>query len=696
MSEDVSGRLNLLESQIEALREELRALRSDRARASADSELPASGTPRIDPVPPPLREEVAVPSVAPLSPSAALKSARTTSTRDIESFVGLAVLGRVGIGAVVLAAIYFGQLGWTQLGPVGRVLSIHALGAALVGVGFALRPRVAQLYVAFLFGGGVALTYVASAFAHFRYDLLGDGLALLALLCSAALGQWLAFVLAIEAVATVSLALAFAAPFLVGSTATTPTGLFVLALALHAWSAWLERTRGWHAARGVGVLGAVFCVLNWYGTHTPRPDWISILHVEAVVLGVAAPDLVAAVRRAVTPRWRDLGLAWGLGVAQFAVFLFFGTQAVETRAFGVVASLALLAGGALLLRTGAGCATGIARGGSLLLPVAALVFAFQQRTDYSLADDRWFVESGLTAAALLLVGVRRFTGVGDLGLAFATVLASLPIFERWSESYPTDVWFTLLASVPALLLLGTGGTRVGPAAGAIAASGLLVFGIWPEGGLSAEGGGLASLALVLAAAVGTGAILRSARSASPQVLRGAGAAILCAVAEFWMVAAFSIEGGAADVFAGWPFVNWRCAASAAVVTFLWTARAQMRGSDGWEQMFLAAAALAVAYGTGLAELLDIGSGWERGTRAVSVSLYTLVVAGLLLATGFRRSVAALRWVGLIGFSFVAVKVVAFDLAGAGTPYRILATGLLGIGLLAGAWKYARVTRSVDC
>jgi hypothetical protein len=41
---------------------------------------------------------------------------------------------------------------------------------------------------------------------------------------------------------------------------------------------------------------------------------------------------------------------------------------------------------------------------------------------------------------------------------------------------------------------------------------------------------------------------------------------------------------------------------------------------------------------------------------------------------------------------VAVKVVAWDLAGVDTPYRILATGVLGLGLLAGAYAYARVQR----
>ena len=39
---------------------------------------------------------------------------------DYERFVGVAVLGRVGIAAVLLAAGDFGQLGWREIGRAAR------------------------------------------------------------------------------------------------------------------------------------------------------------------------------------------------------------------------------------------------------------------------------------------------------------------------------------------------------------------------------------------------------------------------------------------------------------------------------------------------------------------------------------------------------------------------------------------------
>jgi hypothetical protein len=97
---------------------------------------------------------------------------RPPAANEFERFIGLAVLGRVGVAAVVVAAAYFGQLGWERLGPVARSVVIYLAGAAMIGVGTWLRPRVQPRFVAYLWGGGTALTYVAGVVAHLRYGVL--------------------------------------------------------------------------------------------------------------------------------------------------------------------------------------------------------------------------------------------------------------------------------------------------------------------------------------------------------------------------------------------------------------------------------------------------------------------------------------------------------------------------------------------
>ncbi|MGA1525643.1 MAG: DUF2339 domain-containing protein, partial [Planctomycetota bacterium] len=307
MSDDAADRLKRLEQQVEDLRREVQELRGLRGAEPVGAEpLPEPEAAAPHPASPrPAAPEARKPSDI----SAPLRRGTARSARDVESFVGLAILGRVGIGAVVLAAVYFGQMGWTRFGPVGRVASIYALGVVVIAAGFALRARVARSYVAYLFGGGTALTYVAGVFAHLRYDMLGDAGALAALLGSAALGQGLALWIGLEAMATLALGSAFAAPFLVQSTAESPVGLFLLALVLHTWSAFVELKFGWHRARAVGVIGAIACGLAWYGSHTPVPNVPSILHVEALIVGVVLPDFLAAWRRVSVAGWRHAVLA---------------------------------------------------------------------------------------------------------------------------------------------------------------------------------------------------------------------------------------------------------------------------------------------------------------------------------------------------------------------------------------------------
>src|SRR5688572_28836596 len=188
--------------------------------------------PRRAPPPPP----VPPPPAAPPGQQPARKRS------DLEQLVGLKVLGRVGAAAISLAGVYFGQLGWQALGPVGRTALVYAAGLAMIVAGWLLRPKVAHYYTAVLWGGGTSLTYAAGTLASLRFELVSGLPAMLLLLGSAALGQFLARILRLEAFATVALAGAYAAPVLVGSPSPTPTGFFVLMLTLHGWAAWTERS----------------------------------------------------------------------------------------------------------------------------------------------------------------------------------------------------------------------------------------------------------------------------------------------------------------------------------------------------------------------------------------------------------------------------------------------------------------------
>jgi uncharacterized membrane protein len=74
---------------------------------------------------------------------------------------------------------------------------------------------------------------------------------------------------------------------------------------------------------------------------------------------------------------------------------------------------------------------------------------------------------------------------------------------------------------------------------------------------------------------------------------------------------------------------------------------------------------------------------------LSLSLLWSIYAALLIATGFRLRMRALRVAGLILFGVTLVKVVAVDISELREFYRIVALLILGLVLLGVAWKYQR-------
>jgi uncharacterized membrane protein len=607
--------------------------------------------------------------------------------RDLERYFGIAVLGRVGIAAMLLAAAYFGQLGWTELSPLGRVLAIYALGVALLGVGAFLRPRVAPHYTALLWGGAVAVTYLAGAYAHLGYGLLAPLPASFALLASAALGQFLAHRLRREVLATVALAGAFAAPVLVQSPAATPTALFALAIVLHGWSAWTERQWGWHRSRIVGVLGAVTLATLWYGTRGAGLDWSDVLHLDTLLLAIAFPELLVAWRngRIATRRW----LAVAALTTTTQLFLLLGTgQSHACRHFAVATGAALLAVAAAYqqrsVRTGANLGTAFARLGSVLLPVGALVLVSHEADPGTAAEQvRWGYAASLLGVAVVLQLLRRAVLAVDLGsTCTATLAASFAVTNL--AGTPAQV---ALFAAPSLVALAGGRHFLTGTLAMLLGAAALGFGWWPIHGFHGAAPGWATLAMVGSGGFAIVGTLVAARRAD-RALAWSAALLLTGLAITWFVAALASDPTGASGLT--PFWNHRALAILALLVATATARLRTPLADSAVRTTLGATALALAYTGGLVETLDATANWPTGWHAVTIDLYTLLFAGTLLAAGFRTRQPALRWTGLTAFALIAAKVALFDLATLDTPFRVLATAALGLVLLLAAFTYSRL------
>jgi len=508
------------------------------------------------------------------------------------------------------------------------------------------------------------------------------------------LGQWLARLSGQQAMATVALAGAYAAPVLVGTPSPTPTGFFLLLLGLHTWSVLLEHRWQWRAPRLLAVVATILLVLVWYTTN-PTPTFASLaVHLELVWLGLAAPELLVAQRgQRVAPR-RGVAIALGALVAHVVLFEFTNFTGAGAS-FLVWPAALLLVGGALLRPSDPGFGAWLARAGSVLLPFAAASVA-TGRGAFRDSATPGSVVLVVAGAGCLLLACRRWTGVGELGAALASLVTWAHVPWRFdSGDAPWPYLPLVLAPSVSLLLLGNG--SIPRIAGLALAQLSVVRTLQPHGNLTDAGDPWSALTLAAIGALATLAVWRTARRPDRPLLAvaGFGHAITLLFWVNWALPAFGAmhePGRASDML---PLWNLRTGAVLALAALSGLGFAKVPAAESLPRVVLAATALIGLYVGGLLEVLDLAASWSFGARAVATSIYSLAFAGTLLGLGFWRGLAPLRWSALCSFVVIVVKVLLHDLRGIDTPLRVLASGVLGGVLLLAAWAYARRQRPAE-
>lgn len=392
---------------------------------------------------------------------------------DWERFLGVAVLGRIGVGAVLLAAAYFARMWYDASAPLGRVLMLHGAGALFFVAGWWARGRTIARYVGLLWGAGTAILWLAAAAAHLRFGLVGPEVAVAMVLATSALATWHAHVLASEWLASAALGGAFGAVYLLPFTSDPRTFLTAYALVLLAWSQLLDLKRGWVAARTVGSVGVLLLTASWALTGA-RWDASMWWHLQVVAVALAAPELVSLVAGGRLTRERGAAGATIVLVSQ-------GVLALTDIACGHVPGAGteglLMVVGAVALGL-AIARTRQARAGSLylalalgglasaLLPVGGSVWALRLET--ATATQCHVALSLLAALAAVLVGTTRWTRRGEGGAATAGVLALLWLFlTPRDDQLATALGDFALALFPGALLLARARRGVWAAAGVV-------------------------------------------------------------------------------------------------------------------------------------------------------------------------------------------------------------------------------------
>ncbi|MFO0931590.1 MAG: DUF2339 domain-containing protein [Planctomycetota bacterium] len=460
--------------------------------------------------------------------------------RDLERFVGVAVLGRVGIGALMLAAGYFAQWTYVRIPPVGRVGLIYALAALLVGAGALLRRRVAPTFIGILWGGGTAVAYLAGVVARLRYDLVDPTTALAMLVGASMLGDALARKARLEGVALVAISGAVVAPLLVGSTADHRTALLVYLLAVYAWGMFVARQRGWSLAGIVALCGNVLVASLWLASNGGH-DVSTYLHVHAYLVGWTLPLVLASVRSRVrTAPFVPLVGAMLLLAELILAGVSQGGPYGLARWFSVVAG-AGWAAAALALRGAAGPDGTLHRwfariAGGLL--VVGAVFACVQDGPSTLAERGPLV--GLLAVASLSLLARPRLGVGD-GVAFAAALVATALTAL--GSFSDEFAWRLVPIATAMLVVVFGSSSPWRVAGFVVAAAGAAVAVpvrWVDPGFLLVGG-FGAAAVV--AAIG---FVRAATLPDPRgdrELEGAAALLLAAATLTWLLRVLGTSWG---------------------------------------------------------------------------------------------------------------------------------------------------------
>ncbi len=628
-----------------------------------------------------------------------VKSSSPARAQDFERFFGVAVLGRVGVAAVLLAAGYFAQMAYREATELGRVTILAGGGAAFLGVGWLLRARAARHYVGLLWGAGTALLWIAGVAAHLRYQLVGSEVGLLLAVLGSAIGTVHARVLRSEWLASTALAGAYAAPLLLMPQGDARTFLTCFSLLLYGWSLWCQRRLAWGSAHAVALVGMLLVAAAWV-SRTGAWDLSTWLHLQAVIVGLTLLELVALARRWPMSSVRADGTTaltatlQGLLVVPFVLHIDWGTPSPLRWSVALVGATYYALATWLTPRASEGAmrlGRGLGHLGAVLLPIGLLGWILDVAP--ATGGRNLWTAAALALLATSLVALQRRSGTGPLGAAVCGLLACGVFLHPAGDSL-THLAVLALCFSPALTLGCFAQGQHFPAAGSIlAACTALIGATWF--GLHSHDVALDVTPLGYALGVGASLVLawrgRGPASAAP--------ATMVLLGLLWLLRADIVRlGETATALFNTRFLTALVVAAGAFVLAVVRLREEGKASSVQRQTagLTAALVLLIAGYMEASEFATLHAGSTRGLVLVAyVALATYVLAlacrrarppWLVPLSGILMWIAALHTLGLPGRAPAAGVVLAGYALVAGLPFVL--THALGSlpGLL--TWRSA--------
>jgi uncharacterized membrane protein len=672
-----SERVAALEGQVRDLRGRLRSLE----QAGLGLPTVAAPLPAAPPEAPPL-----IPTVG--SPRVSL---------DLEQRIGARWATWVGVVVILVAAGLF--LKWAfeneYLGPATRVAIGIMGGLLMLLIGLALHRRRDVPYLSEgLAGGGLGAMYLSLFGAHVLYGLVGAGLAFAALLVVTLMGVLVAVLSSRLSTAVLAVLGGLLTPVLLQVDQPDERNLLAYLLVLDVLALLIARFRTWPALNWLAWAGTALLLLTTFlrGPEAPHPLARLLLLSALFLVFLAAPVFR---ERALGRRTQPIDLL--LVVANAAAY--FWAVYLTLEAWRPLAEGPYAVGLAILYRLVAtdyaarvpedGVSVMVHEGVSwtfltLAIPLAldgqwvTLAWAVQGVALLWLASRAPSALAGWAGlAALLLAGVRvvaldRYGSSGTVAVHLLVVVAF--VVGGWFGGREREEGSRLLTRerLRAILWLG-----------AVVALAVLCWreptGLWPATLLTAEtltvgwlAGRSASPAFVLAVPFLAIALAARVLLADDDLAVAAAASLLSSPFLSRTVACLAIAlsgrglSGAAHPRA--RLVGRIVSGAAGVLLLLVLSSNWIRYQDGLK---------AAARAAGQRELL----GELQWRTQVGLSVLWTLYGALVLAWGFVRRRASVRYAALGLLGLTVLKVFAVDLAAVQTSFRILSFLVLGVVLL---------------
>lgn len=575
--------------------------------------------------------------------------------KSLEDRLGSQVFNMVGIFALVCGSAYFLKLaidhGW--LGYTARVLIGLLAGAGLVVWSETFRRKKMAAFSYSLKAVGTAVLYLSLWAAFQLYHLLPGPVALVAMILVTAWNAWMAVSQDAEVLAGYALAGGLLTPVLLASGGNHETFLFTYLAAVALGVVYLLRTKNWGWLLIPTFLGVAGYFVGWYS---------EFFHSRAV----------------------DIWNGDSTETALFAL-IFFAIFALPT-----VKGWSTLPGG-----PGDLVAVLLPLGDAIFLALA-LYSVFQ---DSGLHSSLAFLMVGLAALYLGLMRLQRVSLAGAMYLAAAVVCLTVAVPLKASGHSLTTAWLAeglILywagtrfsadaedkqgkAPATVLWILSLGGYVLGLGS-LVAHWGLAML---TESHVDFFTSNLAAAMVAVATLAGAVFIAQERKDSGVQ-----GIALLAIDAVALLLALREVVSWSYDTHSAFVSSDF-ATALLGLGLIAATCYAAFRSSEGRSPIAAGTFILAnlVAIAIFVREIGALFSSSDAGLqRALAISGFLMAYGAALLAIGFVKQSAFVRWQALVLLILTIGKVFLYDMSGLSAGYRV--ASLMGLGAVLMGVSYA--------